>query len=405
MFKILGFVLFISAGFSWAGLEVVARDPSEPDPIRGPVEPVLETVKPLQDFENRNRPSPRNYPGPTVHNFIEYALGDNKKYLFQPSCKQAEVYAKDLEEWMKSRGEKCSYKKPKPQDLFKNYEGWCYTDVTQCLPSEIISFYGNHNNFAGPNCFNSALMVAHVVPSLRYVSDLEFEATLNSPLCKPVQGAARPGDIGAIVSKDLVTGNLEYSHGYIHVSDRISYSKNGNSERSPYILTPTNSMNEVYQLGKNKSCPNDADKDPPSGRKCDNYSSFFRCESFDEYIGKQNLPKGLNSVLDSIVNSEGCVDSFSRGNSSVFSVVAQENVIGSIKALSVYLDQHANELSPKEVALVNIFKQRVFSIYEHFSMYGNKQFGGGVVHSEEQSVFLSGMKEELKKLDPAVFDK
>ncbi len=65
--------------------------------------------------------------------------------------------------------------------------------MSQCLPKQILSFYGYHNQLPGPNCFNLALMMAGLVPGLRYTDPHEISETLSSPLCQELQEAPRPG--------------------------------------------------------------------------------------------------------------------------------------------------------------------------------------------------------------------
>lgn len=371
-------------------------NPLDPPPKPFVAEPPPQ--KTLGKIENRSYLGPRNFPNPSEHNFIEYAY-DEKKYLFQPSCAAAEAYASDIKIWMQSRGETCSYSKPVPQEMFSNMENWCYTDVTECLPKSILSFYGHQNQIKGPNCYNAALMMAGIVPGLRYVSDGEIEATLNSPLCQSVKGAALPGDIGIIFSKDLDTNKIEYSHAYLQVSERIAFSKNGLGN-APYILTPQKSMQDRYSVGKNLECPNDEGKEPPSRRKCDNFTSHFRCQTFEDYFQSNNLPKGLQSIFDSLNSIEGCLSEFSKGKLQVLSVSAQKNIMDSVSAITQYLEENKGKLNAQEQSFANIFKLRVFSYFDHFMHHGTGQFGGGVVYSDEQVVFMKAMKKELDSLDP-----
>ncbi len=84
----------------------------------------------------------------------------------------------------------------------------------------------------------------------------------------------------------------------------------------------------------------------------------------------------------------------------MFSVDNQKHILESTRAITIYLDEHKSELKPQDQSLANILKFKLFSFYVQFQDHGDKQFGGGVTHTESQSIFLSAFRKELENLDP-----
>ena len=69
----------------------------------------------------------------------------------------------------------------------------------------MAKYLGTRPEVAGPNCWNFALALRGLLPSLRFTSDDEFTFYLRPPLCRPFRNDEKrlPGDIGAIRRKTV----------------------------------------------------------------------------------------------------------------------------------------------------------------------------------------------------------
>lgn len=95
----------------------------------------------------------------------------------------------------------------------------------------------------GPNCWNAALNGAGILKGLyRYSSFEEFGASLDF-FCTKRTGAPVPGDVIAIRKRK---GDLfEEVHGYLYISDLLSYTKNG-VDSGFHVLEPVSEIHLNY---------------------------------------------------------------------------------------------------------------------------------------------------------------
>ncbi|MFA5584145.1 MAG: hypothetical protein WDA09_08015 [Bacteriovoracaceae bacterium] len=203
-----------------------------------------------------------------------------KIFLEGKSCTVLDREGKALEQWAKSVNDKTENK----SCSCKN--GLCHKEVTAQLPDFAEAFQFEHVSTDGPNCWNATLVAAKIVPQVRYTSDFEMNFWMNSPLCKERAAGEKlkPGDIIAIRSK-----KQPEVHGFVHISENLSFSKNGFNKNMPYSLQDPNSVFNIYNV-------------PPECRRrngtpddCETYANYFSCISMDEYLKKNPIQDKLAS--------------------------------------------------------------------------------------------------------------
>lgn len=205
---------------------------------------------------------------------VQLAKDSSKVMLEGNSCKQLEKEAAAIAAWTNRIGEipekfKCNCHKHR-----------CAIDVTNIVPSLVKQTQGSCASFDGPNCWNGALVVSKLTSNLRYTSSKEMAFWMKSPLCKEraTGEAPVPGDIIAIREK---TG--EEVHGFIHLTENLSFSKNGYSKTRPYSLQSPEHVYREYKVPK--SCQGVFQK--PAG--CKVWSNVYACISVSEYFEKHPI--------------------------------------------------------------------------------------------------------------------
>lgn len=197
---------------------------------------------------------------------------DSEKVILQgKTCLEIESEIENLKKWTEKLGEKsgkttCS--------CIKNH---CSSDVTDILPKLVKSTQSTCSAFDGPNCWNGVLVGSKLTSHLRYTSSEEMSFWMKSPLCKEKQKdePLLPGDIVAI--RDELDDEV---HGFIHISENLSYSKNGMSKQSPYSLQSPDKVYELY--GVKKDCRNLISN--KISYNCKNYSKIYTCSSMEDYL-------------------------------------------------------------------------------------------------------------------------
>jgi len=222
-------------------------------------------------------------------------------------CKDLQKNLKDLRQWTLKKGEKPI--EPEPSCVEK-------PEPSVVLTGSVPRFYEAHHGSSpvchGPNCWNSALVVADIIPSLRYSTPEEMTFWMTSPLCSevPAQEDPKPGDVIAIRKAD----NVEV-HGFVYISPDLSYSKNGFNNASPYLLQPTEGVFLVY--GVPKECRAHR---PPPAPGCPLKGVYFRCEGVAAFAAKQLDPAARARVRlaeDSVSGLESLVSGCAVSGSSV----------------------------------------------------------------------------------------
>ncbi len=128
--------------------------------------------------------------------------------------------------------------------------GQCQVDITDILPEKVKEIQGLNPQKHGPNCWNAALVLSKVLPNLRYTHNKEVFDIINSPLCSPVDANEKPraGDLGIVRLPHEKSTNAatDEQYGFIFISDKLVFSKNGYKKQNPYSLQSTSKMLDLY---------------------------------------------------------------------------------------------------------------------------------------------------------------
>jgi hypothetical protein len=190
--------------------------------------------------------------------------------------------------------------------------------------------------FAGPNCWNLALVMKGILPNLRYSTPEEMAFYMQPPLCRQLKNneAKMPGDVGAI--RELNNSSTEEYHGFIYISEEVAYSKNGYMNANPYALQTLDNVFNVYGVTNKNECKQN-ELGPSS--QCRIAVSYHRCISMDQYLKENpNTPKEILTSLNTIKNFEGCLEARAIKNQP-FNEKAQDVLENSAKALTFYLEK------------------------------------------------------------------
>lgn len=189
-------------------------------------------------------------------------------FLKGPNCDVLDKEAKSLAEWTKKVKEV-----PSAQEQCSCANSVCTKRVTAVLPRIVNSTQFVKPQISGPNCWNASLVASKIIPQLRYSTAQEMDFWVNSPLCKEKKGSAAlaPGDLIAIVHKT----EGQY-HGFIHISENLSFSKNGFDTENPYTLQDPKNVFKTYDVK-----PECERTDNPS--KCTTYAKYYSCMTMEEY--------------------------------------------------------------------------------------------------------------------------
>jgi hypothetical protein len=159
---------------------------------------------------------------------------------------------------------------------------------------------------------------------------------MRPPLCRQIKDNEKkiPGDVGAI--RELNSTKSEEYHGFIYISDKIAYSKNGYLNSSPYSLQTLDNVLNVYGVPDRNECRKN---ELNYNANCGKSASYFRCISMDQYLKQNpNLPKQLITTLNTVRSLEDCVESRAISGKA-FPTQAVDVVNDSTKAITFYLEQ------------------------------------------------------------------
>jgi hypothetical protein len=278
------------------------------------------------------------------------------------SCSKLNRVVKDLETWTKNSHftKSCpiSYKQPSHVNLIK-----CGYDITDCVPDHVVKYYGDEP--LGPNCWNLALVLRNILPGLRYSSDEEMTFYMNSPLCRPLQNDEKkiPGDIGAIRELHPMKTGIRETHGFIYISDEITYSKNGYSYNDPYVLQSLEAVFKEFDVPRSKECR--LNQSSPS-KNCPQAASYFRCMSMEEYLEKtpESLME-LKDASDGIGEFEKCLEQSKMTNNPINQRTV-DNLQNTLDVLQNYLkkekEEKKNFIDPKDSFLLGSIQLKLENI-------------------------------------------
>ncbi len=292
--------------------------------------------------------------------------------LYSNDCQELETEVNSIVDWYKhSEGKECSRPRVYRDKFNKNSHNTnCRVTITKCLPEHVKKYNGTSPKTDGPNCWNLSLVMTGILPQLRYSTPEEMDFYMNPPLCRALQNGEdrKPGDIGAIRY-----GNGEEIHGFIRVTDNISYSKNGYVKQSPYELQSQKNVYDAYGINNMpKNC-----LDNRIDENCYSGVEFYRCISMKEYLKNTSdqddgqLEKAVKN-LDKLDCATGQI-SFTGAEA-----VLDDNTIDTIQTLTDALTRslseelsHKNvdELSEKEAFILGATKLRLNAIDAQLSIY------------------------------------
>lgn len=212
-------------------------------------------------------------------------------YLVGSDCRTLEKESGALMEWTKKVKEKGQSSKCSCEN------GQCLQKVNAQLPEFARNKQFKKSVKDGPNCWNATLVAAKIVPQVRYTSNEEMQFWMSSPLCreKGLHEPLTPGDVIAIRNEAMGE-----SHGFIHISDNLSFSKNGYDSRMAYSLQDPNFVFELYEV------------EPECRRKvgepeeCGTWANYYSCQSMDDYLKKHPIKDDSLKEVFKAVNDIEC---------------------------------------------------------------------------------------------------
>jgi hypothetical protein len=278
-----------------------------------------------------------------------YRTGDSI-YMEGPSCEELAEQLDYMGKWTRSLNEKatCHVGLAEPRKTFwGGSDKQCAYEISHCLPDHVRKYFGTKPDFSGPNCWNLALVMKELVPFLRYSTPEEMSFYMAPPFCRQlgITEKIQPGDLGAIRA-----GDDSEVHGFIYVSDKIVYSKNGYRNMSPFHLQNLEDVKYVYSgfLGL-------------MPRQLANY----RCKSLDEAISllKPEFKEAFNEVYD----LENCLQTAAFNRGVIVPEQLVEAVSTSIKGLLFYLEkekQGYSHAAPDDLIQIKILELRLYAIHK-----------------------------------------
>ncbi len=170
----------------------------------------------------------------------------------------------------------------------------CELRVASVAPDFVNRMHGVKAGRWGPNCWDTALVSDKILSAPSFTSPEEMAFWMKSPLCRAVgvREVPRPGDIIAL--RDQAG---EEVHGFIYLTEELSFSKNYLTVAAPYALQ---SPDDVYaEFPVDKECRN-----PGSSAACAVRSDYFRCSTLQDYLATANLPADVDYPGAAAVVSE-----------------------------------------------------------------------------------------------------
>lgn len=284
--------------------------------------------------------------------------------------------------------------------------GRCEIDITDCVPEHVVKYHNARPEVDGPNCWNLSLVMSKILPSMRYTSPAEMNFYMRPPLCRELKdGEIRePGDVGAIRQIADNGETLEH-HGFIYISEKIAYSKNGFSKRSPYELQSLSNVYDVYSVPNRPECRKNQINTQSSS--CGQAVSFFRCDSMEKYLAKNpHVPSEIRSSFDRMNSAESCVQQAVFTGGGVLSSEARTNLRETSQALLAYLEKEktnkTTSLDPAEHDfLVGSLQLRLEAVADQ--MYVGGRDAEALQASDELRGFASSIamaRKSLKETNP-----
>lgn len=218
-------------------------------------------------------------------------------------CERLKRAQTSLKFWTESLNKKRSCP---PLEKIRNDGTSCQADITDCVPEHVKTYQGISTEMQGPNCWNLSLVMKEILPGLRYSTAEEMAFYMRPPLCRELKNNQKrlPGDVGAI--RGIFDGQVdEEIHGFLYISEDLAYSKNGFKNDAPFEIQPLTKMFDLYEVSKGDECRQNSIN---FNSKCKNVVSYFRCDSMESYLKRQNkIPHEIRKALKSLNQYEQCM--------------------------------------------------------------------------------------------------
>ncbi|MBA2405811.1 MAG: hypothetical protein H0V66_13630 [Bdellovibrionales bacterium] len=177
----------------------------------------------------------------------------------------------------------------------------CAIDVTKIVPKQVQEKQEVCAAHDGPNCWNSTLVTSGILSHFRYSEGAEMKFWMESPLCKE-RAATEPLQPGDIIAIRNAKG--EEVHGFIHLTNELSFSKNGFAKESKYALQTPEYVFSGY--GVPKLCRRFYKKPGNTSPECPNYANYFKCESMEDYLKKHPITNNEQLLTWQTLDSVEC---------------------------------------------------------------------------------------------------
>jgi hypothetical protein len=299
-------------------------------------------------------------------------VATNSIHLTSPNCDELRLIKSDLNNWLVNISAKNECSKNINPKIIKD-NSLCSLDISKCIPEHVLKYQDVLPKHNGPNCWNLSLVMRDILPGLRYSSADEMAFYMSPPLCRSLNNdeERKAGDVGAI---RINRGNkFRESHGFIYISDKIAYSKNGYTNHSRYSLQTYENVLDVYEVDKDQKCRQNK-IDPDSD--CNNAVSFYRCISINQYLeNSENVPNEILNSLNQIQNFERCSLQPTTINGEPLNEMQTKNFKDSILVLTNYLIEAKKEKIKDEKSkfIIGSIQLRLKAISTQLEMSWNPQ--------------------------------
>lgn len=205
----------------------------------------------------------------------------------------------------------------------------------------------------GPNCWNSALINAGIIDSIRYVSQAEYWFWMNSPYCARVSPTKelRTGDLGA-----MIWPRKGHLHSFTYINDKMVFSKNSPSTEHPYKTQAFEAMFFPAFQANAKKCGVRPQSSKKEGGTCRYEIIYHRCDAIE--AGFYSKDPQLRLMDQQIKKYEGQVKQWVQGGSAI-SNEEYARVIEGLYAQWMILKRHA---LPKEIPSDLAFRRRAMEL-------------------------------------------
>ena len=236
---------------------------------------------------------------------IKFSREGTKLIMSDVVCKDIQKNIDALSEWSLNLNpaNKCTAE----VEASKKKVGTCLADISSCVPEHVLKYHGTKSDKSGPNCWNLALVMSRVLPSMRYSDDKEMSFYLESPLCRPLKNdeQRKPGDVGVLRILSKYKEQFEH-HAFIYVNESLVYAKNGPKKEAPFALQSLQGTYVNYDLTQKPECKKN-EIDPNAG--CRVGVGYFRCQSMDSYLkDNADITPKIKKMMRDFDNVEQCLD-------------------------------------------------------------------------------------------------